>query len=327
MITCLECGKKLNAIKHSHLRFQCSGLLSNVKEYKQKYPTAKTVSEEISKKCTHTLENMIIRYGEVDGKLRWDTYCKKQSKTCSFEYFAETRGWSKEQFDEYNQSRAVTLDNMIIRHGEELGHKKWEEYCKRQSYAGVTLEYYIDNFGEEDGTIRFIEMNKSKGITLENFIKKYGIEEGTRRFEQALNNKSGFVSNLSNKIVETLAKNLPNDWIFHEGFYGKEFCIYKDRPYFYDFVITFPIKACIEINGDYWHANPSIYNENDSIQYPNRFRLAKDIWEFDKAKNNLIKERGYEIFIIWEKTYNENPQQTIQETLEWLNSLEKKLLM
>lgn len=269
MITCLECGKILKIIKHSHLKYQCSGLLKNVNEYKLKYPNAKTCSDEVSKKVTHTLENMISRYGEEEGQSRWQAYCDKQA------------------------------------------------------IVGCKLEYFIDKYGEESGTIKYKDICKSKGITLENFIKKYGEVEGISKFEVMLGNKNAsFISNLSKQISQKLIELIPSNWIFHEGLYGKEFCVYKERAYFYDFVITYPFRACIEINGDYWHANPKKYKADDVIQFPNKVSLAKEIWERDKLKNSIIEERGYKLFIIWEKDYNENPTVSIQKVMIWLNTLE-----
>lgn len=56
--------------------------------------------------------------------------------------------------------------------------------------------------------------------------------------------------------------------------YNKEF----NEKYFYDFCYN---KKIIEYNGDFWHANPKIYNESDVVH---KNKVAKDIWNYDIRK-------------------------------------------
>ena len=41
-----------------------------------------------------TLENMIRKYGDVDGEIKWEQYKDKQSYTNSYEYKKEKYGWT-----------------------------------------------------------------------------------------------------------------------------------------------------------------------------------------------------------------------------------------
>lgn len=86
---------------------------------------------ENNKLNARTLENFVAKYGEEEGKKRWDSYVNKCSVTNTFEYKQEKYGWTKEQFDEYNKSRAVTLALMIKRYGEEEGRMRYDEYCRK----------------------------------------------------------------------------------------------------------------------------------------------------------------------------------------------------
>lgn len=56
-------------------------------------------------------------------------------------------------------------------------------------------------------------------------------------------------------------------------------------------------NVLIEFNGDYWHCNPSTYNES----YVNTMRnqTAKDIWAYDKFKCEVVG-KDFIKFIIWE---------------------------
>jgi very-short-patch-repair endonuclease len=57
----------------------------------------------------------------------------------------------------------------------------------------------------------------------------------------------------------------------------------------------------IEVNGDYWHANPIVYEPNDIISYPGGEVTAKEIRERDKEKSRLAEEKGFNVIEVWEK--------------------------
>ncbi|MFN3301098.1 MAG: hypothetical protein ACK41Z_12990, partial [Sediminibacterium sp.] len=80
-----------------------------------------------------TLENLQKKYGEEEGKIRFDEYRRKQAESNSLEYKIKKKGWTKEQFDEYNKSRAVTLENLQKKYGEEEGKIRFDEYRRKQA--------------------------------------------------------------------------------------------------------------------------------------------------------------------------------------------------
>ena len=85
----------------------------------------------------------------------------------------------------------------------------------------------------------------------------------------------------------------------------------------YDFADT-KRKKIIEYNGDMYHENPSIYNENDD---PHPFRKglpSKEIWEKDRIKTLRANEEGYEVFIVWDSEYRKNPEETLKKCLNYL---------
>jgi very-short-patch-repair endonuclease len=59
-------------------------------------------------------------------------------------------------------------------------------------------------------------------------------------------------------------------------------------------------KTIIEINGDYIHANPLMYAENDIIRLPGNSYTAAEKWESDKRKLDELKSMGYNVIVIWE---------------------------
>ena len=56
----------------------------------------------------------------------------------------------------------------------------------------------------------------------------------------------------------------------------------------------------IEVNGDYWHANPAFYKKNDLIRRFDGYVKAQDIWKKDLWRNSNIESLGYKILVVWE---------------------------
>ena len=270
-----------------------------------------------------TEENMIKKYGEKLGKEKWESYCKLQAETNTFEYKHSKYGMTEDEFKEYNKSRSQTRENMIQKHGLEEGERRWNEYCEKQKYSGCSLEYFQEKYGKEKGLEKYKDVCFRKSHTLESYIYKFGQEEGIVKFnnyyKEIASKNPIFASKTSQDFFDAIYRKLPIELQEHTYYKrkNKEYGInYNNTYYFYDFVIT-NIKYCIEYNGDYWHANPSQYTEADVIKYPNQ-KIVKvaDIWERDKLKNNIIKDRKFYLDIIWESAYNLNPVQTTEEIYE-----------
>lgn len=77
----------------------------------------------------------------------------------------------------------------------------------------------------------------------------------------------------------------------------------------------------IEIDGDYWHANPSKYN-SDSIIAGGRY--AKEIWAEDIQENHELNKLGYYIIRIWESDIKSGIDDAAIPLLNLLRSLKSK---
>lgn len=74
--------------------------------------------------------------------------------------------------------------------------------------------------------------------------------------------------------------------------YVKRFMIGKK---FFDIKIN---NILIDVNSDFWHANPNIYKSNDNLNFPFGKIKARVIWNRDNYKQQLAV--GYKIIYIWE---------------------------
>ena len=312
MPKCLECGFEAPRLQWTHFKYKCTGRFNNGKEYMNEYPGAKTVDPELAKRTAVTLKNLQDKYGVIDGAERWNRYREKQSISNSFDYKKKRHNWTRTQFDEYNQSRAVTLCNLIAKHGEMKGTDAWILYCERQAYTN-TKDYFIEKYGETNGLLKYQEICEQKSHSLEavmlrNNCDKEKAEEIIQNYKQSekysSNIEKKFVTELENALGETI------DYSYKT----KQYCVYYKRPYFYDVIHN---GRAIEFNGDYWHCNPS--------QYPNNFYhkhsglLAEDIWENSKTKIEILKkERNIDALVIWESEYISNNETIINRCVEWL---------
>lgn len=66
----------------------------------------------------------------------------------------------------------------------------------------------------------------------------------------------------------------------------------------------------IEVNGDFWHANPKFYKPNDLLNHGVEI-TASELWDKDYQKKILAENYGYAIIYIWENDINNMSDQEI----------------
>lgn len=257
-----------------------------------------------------TKKKFLLLHGKEEAIKKWKTYTNKQAFVNSYEYKKQKYGWTEDQFNEYNKSRSVTIENMIKKYGEKIGTENYKKYVEKQKYCGISLEYFIQKYGDISGTKKYYEICKSKALTLDNFIKKYGEDLGRKKYRDYCEIRPTFHSKISQELFWKIKT---DNCYFAE--YNKEFGFNSPTGYyFYDYVDT-KLKKCIEFNGDYWHCNPKIYSEDHKTHYN---YTADDIWKKDEEKINFIKSKEYDVMIVWESEYLQNPDKILKEVRNFL---------
>lgn len=264
-----------------------------------------------------TLDGMIRRYGEVEGRSRFETYRNKQSYSNTLEYKKEKYGWDKEKFEEYNKSRAVTLDNLIKKYGEVEGKKRFENYRKRQAYTN-SLDYFVETLGYDNGKREYERVNSEKSLTLENMIRVHGEIKGPQVYEEIIKkkNSAAYHSKISQKLFTQLDDMNGDELSFYASKNTEFGMCSSSRYYFFDYTLP-ETRKIIEFNGDYWHANPKMYNS--TWIHPVTKKNAHEIWCFDSEKIDFARKKGYEVMVVWESDYRMSPDKIIQQCLEFLN--------
>jgi hypothetical protein len=295
---CEDCLSKKYPEYQNKNKSRVFNQMNYITEYAFDIPRYVSVSW-MKEKYAITEENLIKKHGVKIGSEKWISYCNKQSLTNTFDYKSNRYGWSREDFDNYNKSRSITLDTMVNKYGENIGLIKWNDYIEKQKTT-KSKDYVVKNYGEEF----WKNQCKSKGHTLESYLKRYKSEtianEKLIEFYSKLNSPS-VVSKSSqayfNKIDDIIGSKYKTYFYSKDGKeYGKNL---GNRWVYLDYFIS-DINLNIEYNGDLFHGNPDIFGPEDE-PIPFNSVKAKDIWERDAEKIKLLEDKfNIRTIVIWE---------------------------
>ena len=196
-----------------------------------------------------------------------------------------------------------------------------------KAFSHRTLEYWmLRGYSEDDAKQQLKEAQTL--FNKEICIEKYGLKEGMRvwqdrqdRWQATLNakpveerariNRLKLTKGITVSKREIELLNIIREYVDAEHQFVLS--VNNKKQYIYD--IRYKNKI-IEYNGDFWHANPKIYNESF---FNKRMKMhATDIWEKDKAKLDCAIKQGYSVLVVWEHDFKTNKQETINECIRFL---------
>lgn len=272
----------------------------------------------------------------AQNTLKNPNYLKQNSSRC-IEFWIK-KGYNEE---EANQKLKTQQKNIAIK-----GNIKKQEKLKQDPkiYNGINtnqLEFWIKKgYTEKESKVKVTERQTTFSLSI--CIEKHGVEEGTKiwqtrqdKWQSNLNSKtdkekleinlkkmanySGY-SKISQELFWKVLENFNENNVIFQELSKKEIVIYnKDTKSIYKLdYVDFTNKKVIEFNGDYWHCNPQLYNETYYHQVKKKY--SKDIWEYDNAKNNYIKNKGYDLLIIWESDYRADKTKVINECINFIKN-------
>ena len=270
-------------------------------------------------------EDFIRRWGEEEGLKRYNARIEKFRKSNSLEALIERYGSeekAKEVLKQRKESMKSSLDALIKRHGEEEGRRRYELQIQRKAKS-QTLEGYIERYGMEEGIKRFdlrqkrflqswankpaeeiARINKLKSNSLQSLQAKYGAIEGQRRYNEARAKRHCMASKSSLCVFKPLHWWLVNEMHFDDKdiLYGLdekyEKSIMINNEFFsYDFCIE-SLKVIFEYNGLLFH--PKNPDDPTWKMMHNPEVGAKEKYEFDQHKNQVARDAGYKVIILWD---------------------------
>ena len=114
-------------------------------------------------------------------------------------------------------------------------------------------------------------------------------------FAEVRHKISEAVSNAVIHSISSLEKRIAKICTDNNISYKKQFKIdYYPKIFRYDFL--FDKDILLEVNGDYWHANPNKYNATDIIYLKGIGKVtAQYIWNRDRHKKEVAIKNNYKI--------------------------------
>lgn len=137
----------------------------------------------------NTLEMYCLRYGKIEGELRYKQYCSKLSKVSSKDYFIEHYGELEgiQKFNKIQKKKLMSLDGFIKRNGLKIGTKKYKDFCNKNK-GNWSLERQIHLHGKINGKQNYLDIkeNVKKTQSLNGFIENHGIVDGTNLWNKRM---------------------------------------------------------------------------------------------------------------------------------------------
>jgi very-short-patch-repair endonuclease len=163
---------------------------------------------------------------------------------------------------------------------------------KRDGFSNYVSNILLKKYGKK----RINNPEKISEIRLNFSDEKWEeIQNKTRRTIQERYGNSS--ENIWNKYVSNIEKKI--ETVLNENeikFKPQKFV--GGRSYDFHIINT---NILIEVNGDYWHANPDHYDVNENINYAGKGMISvKEIWDRDNNKMKIANKYGYVVIILWE---------------------------
>lgn len=245
-------------------------------------------------------KNILIEKYGIDS---YNEMIKKKS-VCNISFFIEKYGEidGKEKFEAYKKSLGRTKDQYI----EKFGVDSWNNRRKNIEYR-KSLEYFIQLLGYHEGLIAFNNLRKSFSFNSEKYILKYGEKAWIDRWSN-INKK--FYSKEASVFFEMLLSELGEIGIILKNIKMNEdeFFLWDSeyrRIYFYDLYFEYASKKIIiEYDNNFWHpVDDTCSNAWNNMKFNHRF-TKKEKLEYDERKKMLAKYKGYEIITLSYKGKN-----------------------
>jgi G:T-mismatch repair DNA endonuclease (very short patch repair protein) len=200
---------------------------------------------------------------------------KQYKNTCNEKYGVD----NVSQIEEVKNKKANTF---VLNYGV-------DNIWKSESYYVWLDTFMIDKYGKR----RMTSDNQSE--IRKEYWDNLPPDEREERIKKILKNlHSGCYSKLETKISVILDEfKIP---------YERSFWLNKKQ-------FDFRIKDCnilIEVQGDFWHANPKKYKANDILNHPKNPISAKELWEKDSRKLKIANSHGYNVIYLWESDIKDN---------------------
>jgi len=318
-VTCKVCGFKSKRIYGRHLKSH--DMTSN--DYKKMFPGEPLSTESDNK---NTSKNSGLHMKEEKYKIMFSEKIKgNKNPNSKYNTTLEQRK-SRSPFS----NDFIKYSDLSDKNKTKKKHEFIKKVCDKKSYE-VRLDYWLDKGYCESDALKKLKERQTT-FTLEKCTKMHGEDKGKeiynnrqQKWQKSLldngNLKCGY-SEVSQILFYEILKyyNINDMKDIYFATKNKEYYICKGKGEFYQYdFVDLKNKKIIEYNGDKYHANPNLYECNDT---PHPFRkniTSQDIWDKDKRKKEAAEENGFEVLIIWDSEYKNQKINTLEKCKKYLN--------
>lgn len=260
------------------------------------------IIEWIKEKSSNSFADMIyIKYNIKIAASAVITYCKNHGiKTMTIKE-ANSSEYVREKY------KNTCLEKYGTENALSYGTKSYKKRNKT-----VKRKYGVDNV---------FQLQETKEKSKVTCLKKYGTE-----YPCTLSIKNVGKTSVPQKIVEEwLDKNNITYYSECNSLDTRMFNTYLNRFYKPRPDIYIPeINLIIEVYGDRWHANPKVFLDDDIIYKWKGEQTAKTIRETDKAREQQLNAKGFNVIVIWASDISKNNKTEVLKKLikeiEWKRS-------
>jgi hypothetical protein len=320
-VVCKICNRATSNVTGVHLRNHPEW---TAEKYKSQFPGIPVIASSVLEKITNGSKKAGARMREPEHRKRLSKMYSGENNPMHKSKTTEEKRKSISPFSPsfYLQKNPdLTMDEAKI-----LAEKKMME---QKVVSWVKEEYWIKKgFSQEEA--KKIISKKQSTFSLETCIEKHGDEEGTKIWKarqdnwksKVFNDKthiSGGYSKIGEEFINSIIEILDKmGYDNSNSLYGKnEKFIKTKKGNVYKYDLTFPnSKKIIEFNGDFWHANPILF-EAEYLNKPKKMK-ANQIWEYDLTKKKAAEDNGYIVFVVWERDYRKNKAASIKSCLDFI---------
>ena len=355
---CLECGKRCKYINFfngysKYCSTKCSSNSKEVKEKKAKTcidkfgysnPLAspkireiglKTMSEkygvEYASQSKEIIDkwkkNNLEKYG-VEYPLQNKDIQEKVKKTNIEKFGVEYPSQSKEIIDKWKKNNLekygveYPMQSQIVKDKSRqtcLEKYGFESHNSSPEIKEIKKHSCIEKYGVENP----FQIESVKEQIKQTNLERYGVENPF--------SSPDIIDKIRKTNIERYGRSFPNVSHYEDELNEYILTIYSDEIIRNDrntirleFDLYLPkIKFAIEFNGDFWHMNPLFYEENDINPITNI--CASDIWKRDLNKQNVAKQNGILLFVVWEHDWKHDKEKTKEHIKDIIYSLIKTL--
>lgn len=309
---CVTCNKKYvkfnpMIMKYRYCSIKCSANNIDILNKRKNTSDLKYGKDNYMNRIK-AIENLRNKTDEENAKM-----IKKVKKT-------KLEKYGDENYHNKEQARLTCLEKYGVEYTtqtEEMKRKGKETKIARygEDYGSIIFKKVADTLEQKTGYRNPSHIPEVMLKAQNTLMEKYNV---TNAFHVAKN--SPFASRVSQSLFDIIYAQLDENRKKHCQYrnLNSEYILKplnKRKPFSFDFVML-DNKKCIEFNGDFWHMNPKLYESTDLNKITKK--TAEEHWKQDEEKMELIKSFGFDVFVIWENEYYENPNKIIEECLNFI---------